>query len=93
MAFFQTVMKVLNPIQDGHFWICSRKCRGLGGGGGRGSKRLPFSKLCGTYPAIMKLGTAITYLKKIQKIYESRGTPSDFCQPQHFFTGKQQVFL
>ena len=63
------------------------------GGGGRGSKRLPFSKLCGTYPAIMKLGTAITYLKKIQKIYESRGTSSDFCQPQHFFTGKQKVFL
>ena len=41
MAFFQTFMKVLNPIQDGHFWICSRKCRGVGGGGGEGQKGSP----------------------------------------------------
>ena len=65
---------------------------GWGGGGGEGQKGSP-SLNSVAYPAIMKLGTAITYLKKIQKIYESRGTPSDFCQPQHFFTGKQQVFL
>ena len=27
-------------------------------------KRLPLPKICHTYPAIMKLGTVITYLKK-----------------------------
>ena len=64
-------------------------------GEGGGSKRLPFSKIYGTYPAIMKLGTAIPYLKKIQKIYKSRGTPPDFFFFFFliFFTGKQQVFL
>ena len=40
---------VVNPIQDRHF----RGCRRLEGG----EKRLPFSKICHTYPTIMKLGT------------------------------------
>ena len=35
----------------------------------------PVSKTCHTNATIMKLGTVISYLKKIQKIYESRGTP------------------
>ena len=39
--------------------------------------RLP--KTCHTYPAMMKLGTVITYLKKIQKLNKSRETPLDFC--------------
>ena len=30
------------------------------------------------------------YLKKIQKIYESRDKPFQFCWHQHVFTGKQQ---
>ena len=42
-------------------------------------KKAPLSKICHTYPAIMKLGTVIPYLKKIQKIYESRDTPLEFC--------------
>ena len=32
-------------------------------------------RVCHTYPTMMKLGTVIPYLKKIQKIYESRDTP------------------
>ena len=39
----------------------------------------PPSKICHTYPTMMKLGTVIPYLKKIQKIYESRDTPPEFC--------------
>ena len=51
----------VNPIQDGHFWGCSR----MGGGGSN--------------PTVVKFGTVIPYLKKIQKINESRDTPPDFC--------------
>ena len=36
-------------------------------------------KICHTYPAMMKLSTVIPYLKKIQKLYESRDTPLEFC--------------
>ena len=34
----------------------------------------PLPKICLTYPTMMKLGTVIPYLKKIQKIYESHDT-------------------
>ena len=61
----------LNPIQDGHFWGCSRM-------GWRG-KKAPLPKICHTYPTIMKLGTVIPYSEKIQKTYESRDTPFEFC--------------
>ena len=61
----------LNPIQDGLFRGCSR----MGGGG----KKSPLSKICHTYPTLMKLGTVTRYLKKIQKIHKSRDTPSEFC--------------
>ena len=44
-----------------------------------GGKKTPFPKICHTYHAMMKLGTVIPYLKKIQKIYESRDTPPEFC--------------
>ena len=46
--------------------------------GGRG-KKVPLPKICHTYPTMMKLGTVIPYLKKIQKIYESRDTPYEIC--------------
>ena len=46
---------------------------------GGGAKRPPFLKICHTYPTMMKLGTVTPYLKKIQKIYESRDTPLEFC--------------
>ena len=46
-----------------------------------------------SYPAIMKLGTVIPYLKKVQKIYESLDTALEFWWNQHFFTGNQQILL
>ena len=46
---------------------------------GGGGKKAPLPKICHTYPTRMKLGTVIPYLKKIQKIYESRDTPPEFC--------------
>ena len=49
------------------------------GGGGEGAKQGPIPNINHTYPAIMKLGTVITYLKRIQKIYKSRDTPLEFC--------------
>ena len=56
-------------------------------------KKSPFPKICHTYPTMMKLGTVIPYLKKFQKLYESRDTPLEFCWHQHFFTGNQQILL
>ena len=32
-----------------------------------------------TYPTVMKLGTVIPYLTKIQKMYKSRETSLEFC--------------
>ena len=49
-----------------------------GGWGGRGQKDPPSLKLV-THSAMKKLGTVIPYPKKIQKIYESRDTPLEFC--------------
>ena len=77
----------LNAIQDGYFWGFSRKV----GEGGR--KKSPLPKICLTYPAIMKIGTVLTYPKKIQKLYESRDTALEFCWHQHFFSGNQQILL
>ena len=36
-------------------------------------------KKCYAYPIMMKLGTVILYLKKIQQIYKSPDTPPEFC--------------
>ena len=36
-------------------------------------------KICHTYPTMIKLGTVIPYIKKIQKIYELHVTPLQFC--------------
>ena len=71
------------PIQDGPFRDCSRM---LG-------KKDPFPKICDTYPTMIKLGTVIPYLKKIQQIYESRDAPFEFSWHQRFFTEKQQILL
>ena len=51
----------------------------------------PLPKICRTYPTVMKLGTVIPYLKKIQKMYESRDTPLELCWHQLFFTENQQI--
>ena len=47
--------------------------------GGRGSKR-PCPKIYHIYPTMMKLGTVIPQLKKIQKICKSRDTPHELCR-------------
>ena len=44
-----------------------------------GGKKPPLPKICHTYPTMMKLDTIIPYTKKIQKIYESRDAPVEFC--------------
>ena len=38
------------------------------------------SKICHTYPTLMKLGTVIPYLWQMPKRYESRNTPLEFCR-------------
>ena len=62
--------KALNPIQDGPFRGCPQIGRG---------KKTPVPKICHRYPIMMKLNPVILYPKKIQKIYESRDTPLEFC--------------
>ena len=52
---------------------------GAAHGWGEWAKRRPLPKICYTYPSMMKLGAVIPYLKKNQKIFESRDTPPDFC--------------
>ena len=44
----------------------------------RGCKKIPLLKIFHPYPAMMKLGTVIPYLKKIKKTYKSRDAPLDF---------------
>ena len=51
----------------------------LFGGIGTGGKKVSLPNICRTYLAMMKLSTVIPYLNKIQKIYESRDTPLEFC--------------
>ena len=46
--------------------------QGCGGGGGGVKKARP--KISHTYPTLIKLGTVIPSIKKIQKICESRDT-------------------
>ena len=47
--------------------------------GWKGGQKAPLPKIYHTYPTMMKLGTVIPNLKTIQKIYESRDTPPEFC--------------
>ena len=71
-------MFCFNPIQDGLF---------------RGCFFGPLPKICHTDPTMMKLGTVIPYLRKVQKINKSRNTCLEFCWHQHFFTENQQILL
>ena len=73
-----------NSMQDGLFRGILRMGR---------AKYPPPSKICHTYPTMMKLGTVIPYLKKIQKIYEWCYTPPEFCWHQHFFHQKSANFV
>ena len=56
--------------------------------GWRGGKKAPLPKICQINPTMIKLGTVIPYLKKFQKLYESRETPLEFCWHQHFLSAK-----
>ena len=49
------------------------------GWGQWGGAKRPLPKFCHTYPTMMKLGTAVPYLRKIQKRLESHDAPLDFC--------------
>ena len=65
----------INPIQDGHF-------RGWDGGTKRiegVAKGPPLLNICRTCPTMMKRGTLIPYLKKIQKICQSSDATPEFC--------------
>ena len=57
-----------------------------------GPKKPPLPKICHTHPTMMKLGTVIPYLKKFQKLYESRETPLEFYWHQHFLTEISKFF-
>ena len=72
-------LSVFNLSQDGHFWVCTRMFGGGGVGGGGEGQKCPIPKICHTDPTIMKQGAVKIYLKKIQKIYESRVTSLEFC--------------
>ena len=50
-------------------------------------------KTCHKYLTMMKLGAVMRYLKKIQKIFESRDTRLELCWHQHFFAGNQLILL
>ena len=64
LTFLMMQEECLNPIQDGSFWGCSRIW-----GARRGWKN-PLPKICRTHFTMMKLGTLMPYLMKIQKIYK-----------------------
>ena len=51
----------------------------FGAAHGWGGKKTPVSKICHTYPTLVKLSTVIPYLKNMQRIHESRDTLLDFC--------------
>lgn len=44
------------------------------------SKKPPtLPKIFHSHPTVIKIGTVIPYLKRIQEIYKSRDRPLDFC--------------
>ena len=79
----------INPIQDELF----RGCSWMWGAFLLPPPPPPLRKIRHTNPTMMKLGTVIPYLRKIQKMYKSRDTPLGFCWHQHFFTGDYQILL
>ena len=53
---------------------------------GGGTKRPNLPKICHRYPTMMKLGVIMPYLRKIQKIHETRDTPPEFLLYQEIQT-------
>ena len=74
----EKVFIYFNLIQNGLFRGCSQ----IGE-----TKKTPPSlpKICCTYHTIMKLGTLIHYLKRIQKIYKSSDTSVEFPDISIFY--------
>ena len=52
-----------------------------------------FPKKCHTYPTMMKLGTVVPYLKKIQQIYKYCYAHMSSAGISIFFIGNQQFLL
>ena len=50
----------------------------------RRGEKISLPKICYIYFTMIKLGTVIPYLKKIQKVYESYETLLEFYWHQHF---------
>ena len=46
---------------------------------GGGALLAPLPKIRHAYLTMLKLGTVIPYLRKIQKMYKSRDTSLEFC--------------
>ena len=59
--------------------------------GQKGPPSVP--KICDTYPTTMKIGTVISYLRIIQKIYELQDKPLEFCWHPNIFTRSQQRYI
>ena len=59
---------------------------------GGGAKKAPFSKIYHRYPAMMKLGTVIPYLKKFKK-YMNPVTPPCVLLTSAFFHRKSANFV
>ena len=55
--------------------------------------KAPLSKICQTYPTIIKLGTLITYLKKIKKIYINHMTHPLISADISIFYKKSATFV
>ena len=58
-----------------------------------GPKRPTLSKIRHTYPTMMKLGTVVPDLKKIQKYINYVIHPMSSAEISIFFTGNQQLLL
>ena len=56
-------------------------------------QKAPLLKICCAYLSMMKMDIVVLYLQKIQKTFESRETPTEFCWHQNFFTRNQQILL
>ena len=72
--FFQLICSftLSTLFRMGLFWTAHGLSRGKGGG----VKKVPFSKICHTYPKLMKLGTVIPHLRMIQKYINHVKHPS-----------------
>ena len=71
-----SMKKTINAFQNKHFWGYSQM--GYGRGGEEAGESRTNTKICRTYLAIMKRGTVIAYLTKIQRVYQSRETLLEF---------------